>query len=318
MKKIIRLLLILSLVFYGAIFAEAESTPHLYGGNIDAEKGTIVSYPIYLEGNTGIAAIKVSFECEDSAITSVAKDDGKSLDFEKGEVLSSGNAYGAVSGRGGQIVWFDVKNVKNDGELFVVKLKISDKAAGRTYAVKIGYSPENTITQKEDPVKLTVTDGTITVKSGGSASSGDQGGSQTGTTPGISDTAKPDSNQGESTDTENTASDEDKSAVAKEVKETQIKLKSKFVKVKGKPAIALTWSKNGDVNLDGYEVHRSVKKNSGYGTKPYKQTKGMRYTNSKSLKKGRTYYYKVRGYKIIDGKKVYTKWSNKAWRTVKK
>lgn len=305
MKKIIRLLLILFLVFCGAIFAEAESTPHLYGGNIDAEKGTIISYPIYLEGNTGIAAIKVTFECEDSAITSVAKDDGKSLDFEKGEVLSSGNAYGAVSGRGGQIVWFDVKNMKNDGELFVVKLKISDKAADGTYAVKIGYSPENTITQKEDPVKLAVTDGTITVKSGGSSSSG------------TSEPAKPDSGQEGGTDTEAVDTNEDKAETIEAVKATQIKLKSKLVKVKGKTAISLTWSKTGDAKLDGYEVRRSVKKNSGYGTKPYKQTKSTKYTNSKSLKKGRTYYYKVRGYKIIDGKKVYTKWSNKAWRAVK-
>lgn len=305
MKKIIRLLLILSLVFCGAIFAEAESTPHLYGGNIDAEKGTIVSYPIYLEGNTGIAAIKVTFECEDSAITSVAKDDGKSLDFEKGEVLSSGNAYGAVSGRGGQIVWFDVKNMKNDGELFVVKLKIADKAAGGTYAVKIGYSPENTITQKEDPVKLAVTDGTITVKSGGSSSSG------------TSEPAKPDSGQEGGTDTESVDTNEDRAATIEAVKATQIKLKSKLVKVKGKTAISLTWSETGDAKIDGYEVRRSVKKNSGYGTKPYKQTKSTKYTNAKSLKKGRTYYYKVRGYKIIDGKKVYTKWSNKAWRAVK-
>lgn len=306
MKKIIRLLLILSLVFCGAIFAEAESTPHLYGGNIDAEKGTIVSYPIYLEGNTGIAAIKVSFECEDSAITSVAKDDGKSLDFEKGEVLSSGNAYGAVSGRGGQMVWFDVKNMKNDGEIFVVKLKISDKAADGTYAVKIGYSPENTITQKEDPVKLAVTDGTITVKSGGSSSSG------------TSEPAKPYSGQEEGTDTESVDTNEDRAATIEAVKATQIKLKSKLVKVKGKTAISLTWSKTGDAKLDGYEVRRSVKKNSGYGTKPYKLTKSTKYTNSKSLKKDRTYYYKVRGYKIIDGKKVYTKWSNKAWRAVRK
>lgn len=317
MKKIIRLLLILSLVFCGAIFAEAESTPHLYGGNIDAEKGTIVSYPIYLEGNTGIAAIKVSFECEDSAITSVAKDDGKSLDFEKGEVLSSGNAYGAVSGRGGQMVWFDVKNMKNDGEIFVVKLKISDKAADGTYAVKIGYSPENTITQKEDPVKLAVTDGTITVKSGGSSSSGGQGGPQTGTTPGTLEPAKPDSGQEEGTDTESVDTNEDRAATIEAVKATQIKLKSKLVKVKGKTAISLTWSKIGDAKLDGYEVRRSVKKNSRYGTKPYKLTKSTKYTNSKSLKKDRTYYYKVRGYKIIDGKKVYTKWSNKAWRAVK-
>ncbi len=87
----------------------------------------------------------------------------------------------------------------------------------------------------------------------------------------------------------------------------------------GKNAIKVYWfEKDGkDLSLDGYEIYRSTKKNSGYGTKPiYKTTKSLRYFNT-SAKKGTRYYYKVRGYKIVEGEKVFTEYSLKAIRTAK-
>ncbi len=87
----------------------------------------------------------------------------------------------------------------------------------------------------------------------------------------------------------------------------------------GKKAIKVYWfEKNGkELNLDGYEIYRSTKKNSGYGTKPiYKTTKSLQYFNT-SAKKGTRYYYKVRGYKMIEGEKIYTDYSLKAIRTAK-
>ena len=72
--------------------------------------------------------------------------------------------------------------------------------------------------------------------------------------------------------------------------------------------------------FDGVEIYRSTKKNR-FGKKPFYATKGGKsagyYINSKSLKSGVTYYYKVRGYVLIDGQKHYTDLSLKAIRTVK-
>ena len=67
-------------------------------------------------------------------------------------------------------------------------------------------------------------------------------------------------------------------------------------------------------------VKRSLvfnKKNKGYGKKAYYTIKKLSHVNSKGLKKGKTYYYKVRAFKIIDGAKVYTPYSTKSWRKIK-
>ena len=107
------------------------------------------------------------------------------------------------------------------------------------------------------------------------------------------------------------------------IKNIKIKLTSKQVKTKaGKKAVKITWTAAaGDKTLDGVEVFRSTERYKGYGTEPFytstkRGNKGS-YTNTKSLKKGTKYYYRVRGYVLVDGQKVYTDYSTKAWRTVK-
>ena len=91
----------------------------------------------------------------------------------------------------------------------------------------------------------------------------------------------------------------------------------------GKKAIRITWyDKAGmEVNFDGVEVYRSLKKNKGYGKKAFYETKDGQYEgyyiNTKNLKEGTRYYYKVRGYVVLDGQKYFTEYSYKAFRTVK-
>ncbi|MGN1414988.1 MAG: InlB B-repeat-containing protein [Anaerovoracaceae bacterium] len=102
-----------------------------------------------------------------------------------------------------------------------------------------------------------------------------------------------------------------------EIRNIDITLRSQQVKMKnGKKAIKLTWACDSDADFDGVEIYRSTKRYSGYGKKPIYTTTKDAYYNT-AIKKGTKYYYKVRGYVEVEGEKIYTDWSTKAWRTVK-
>ena len=103
-------------------------------------------------------------------------------------------------------------------------------------------------------------------------------------------------------------------AVAKQIKAVEsLKIVARSTPKKG--SITVKWSVVGEADIDGYQILKSKKANSGY-KKAFTTTKKS-YKNSKGLKKGTRYYYKVRAYKVIDGKNVYSDWSNKANRKAK-
>lgn len=99
---------------------------------------------------------------------------------------------------------------------------------------------------------------------------------------------------------------------AKVVSQDNLNLQAKQVKLKnGKKGIKLTWENKSGIELDGVQIFRSLKKNSGYGKKPLYTTTKTSYNNSK-VKKGTKYFYKVRGFvKNEEGKMVYTTYTAK-------
>lgn len=92
-----------------------------------------------------------------------------------------------------------------------------------------------------------------------------------------------------------------------------LKITAKSTAKKG--SITVKWTVKGEADIDGFEVWKSTKHSKGY-KKAFTTTKKT-YKNSKGLKKGTRYYYKVRAYKVIDGVKVTSDWSNKARRVAK-
>ena len=109
---------------------------------------------------------------------------------------------------------------------------------------------------------------------------------------------------------------EEKATIA-EVQGSKFTARSVISTLNGKKAVKITWTTPEGVEFDGYDIFRSTERYKGFGTKPYFSTTNKTYKNNKDLKKGTTYYYKIRGYKVVNGEKVYSQWSTKAWRTIK-
>lgn len=70
----------------------------------------------------------------------------------------------------------------------------------------------------------------------------------------------------------------------------------------------ISWKKSSG-NLDGYIIYRATSKNGKYKKVKTVSKSKSSYTD-KNLTKGQTYYYKIRGYKNINGKNCYTNYSN--------
>jgi len=74
----------------------------------------------------------------------------------------------------------------------------------------------------------------------------------------------------------------------------------------GKKGIKATWKKV--TGASGYEVKYSTKKSSGYKTPKLKKPGKLSFKKT-GLKKGKTYYVRVRAYRKVSGKKVFGSWS---------
>ena len=92
------------------------------------------------------------------------------------------------------------------------------------------------------------------------------------------------------------------------IKATNINLSVSKVTVSGSKVAKLTFSKSGSYGIDSFKIYRSTKADSGFTVLVTKKSTVKTYKDTK-VKKGKTYYYKVRGVKKVDGTTVYTQCS---------
>ena len=104
----------------------------------------------------------------------------------------------------------------------------------------------------------------------------------------------------------------DDADMAKKVKSQKI---TGVKAVSGKGKITVKWSNKA--YADGYVIYRSTSKTKGYKKLVTVSSAKSKVVNVKSLKTGKRYYYKVRGYAVINGKRVYTKYSSTVSAVVK-
>ena len=105
----------------------------------------------------------------------------------------------------------------------------------------------------------------------------------------------------------------DKLQAKLDVRTKNIRLKS--AKSKKAKQATIRWAKVK--NVDGYVVEYSTKANMKSAKKKNVKASTISLT-VKNLKKGKKYYVRVRGYKVIDGQKVYTQYSAKKAVKIKK
>ena len=81
------------------------------------------------------------------------------------------------------------------------------------------------------------------------------------------------------------------------------------VKLKGaRKKVTVSWKKIDGV--DGYEIYRSTKKTKGYKKiRTAKKSRITSYTN-KRLTSKKKYFYRIRAYKKVNGKKIYSSYSS--------
>ena len=268
-----------------------------------AKQGDTINFTIYLQQtgkqNTlqgdldipeGLSFVSGSGKVNSSARTILKWDDGmEGVAWTEESMRLTG--FGSKSYTGTEKV-----------ELMTFRCKVDKNAAKGEYEVKLtGLVAGDEHYHKKEIITC---QGAKVVVAGGTSSAGGSGGGSEDETAGTG---------GDKADIIDASIAEQKAAV----KAVKPKLRSQLVKTSaGKKAIRITWTNLGEVKLDGVEIFRSLKKNSGYGKKPIYISKKDKYTNT-SVRKGKTYYYKARGFVTIEGEKVYTDWSSKAIRTVK-
>lgn len=293
----------------------AADTPQLAIGSVNAEGKDTVAVPVTIKNNPGITTICFSIEYDNSVLALSKIENGSLL----GGQMNS-DRIDKIPYYCGWINALQKNNCTEDGTLATLYLKVKESSKVSKAEIKISDKSFEAYDSDIRSKKFTLINGQVIFKSesGGSSNGGNGGVIPNPSEPGGSD--KPGDNTQDPGDKPQEPDKADgNNAVAKDiaaVKAGKVIIKRKSFSSKTRK-VTLRYAASGyDGKLKGYQISRSVKKTTGY--KKTGSTVKTKWTSKKFKKVKRTYYYKVRGYKIIDGKTYYTKWSKPVKVIIKK
>lgn len=282
----------------------AADTPQLAIGSVSAEGKDTVAVPVTIKNNPGITTICFSIEYDNSVIELSKIENGSLL----GGQMNS-DRIDKIPYYCGWINALQKNNCTEDGTLATLYFKVKDSSKVSKAEIKILDKSFEAYDSDIRSKKFTLINGQIIFKN-----------SSSGSGSVIPNPSEPGDNTQDSGDKpQEPDKADDNNAAAKDiaaVKAGKVIIKGKSFSSKTRK-VTLRYAASGyDGKLKGYQISRSVKKTTGY--KKTGSTVKTKWTSKKFKKVKRTYYYKVRGYKIIDGKTYYTKWSKPVKVIIKK
>ena len=146
LKKCMVWVTVTAMLFSLTVCGMAANTASVYGDSVSCDAGEVISIPVYIKDNPGVMGFRITIDYPSQVF--------ESPKVTKGKVTLNGSF---------DVLWSNTENVKTDGTLFTVELKVKDNAATNKYSVGISYDQADTFNEKWQDVKLSCTDVEVTV-----------------------------------------------------------------------------------------------------------------------------------------------------------
>ena len=152
------LTLLFMLTMFGATPVHATGVTEITFGEVMSKVGDEVIVPVTIKENPGFATFRfrISYDMDDLELISV----------EKGSVLNNGTMSSVTNSdeKTMTFTWLSVTNATGDGEIALLKFKISNYACG-DYPLTVTYLPEDFLNENWEQIPYTVVNGKISTGS---------------------------------------------------------------------------------------------------------------------------------------------------------
>lgn len=164
--KYMSLLLAVTVFVMGfSMFTVIGETPaHIYGGDETTTAGGVVTLPVSIENNPGVAAftLELSYDKDVLDFVSVTSSDETDFSVDEWMLVQNGDCFLWSNDEYGGIVY----NTESNGTMLELVFKVADDAQPGVYPVELGLKDDESANISDcngEPVDVTFTAGTIRI-----------------------------------------------------------------------------------------------------------------------------------------------------------